>query len=223
MARLLPLAVAVAILASLGRMHRQRVAHVAARMAAGIGRDDWRAFSRLVATLVCRSAVFYGLNTFIPLYWIFGLHQSKAAGGATLAILLVAGTFGTLLAGRLGDRFPKLRVVIAANVACSLLILLTLAIGNPLLAAVSLVPLALATYLPSPLMTLLGQEYLPTRIGTAAGVTMGLSFSVGGLLMPVLGWIGDHHGLHAALLALAVAPAAAAVIALTLPEPRTTS
>jgi MFS transporter, FSR family, fosmidomycin resistance protein len=216
---LVPLSVAVAIIVGLQRIDKHRITHVAARIAAGVGRDDWSAFARLTAALVCRSALFYGLNTFLPLYWIFTLHQSKAAGGAALAILLVAGGFGTLLGGRLGDRFSKRLVVIAASAASALLLLITLGLGDPVLAAASLVPLALAVYIPSSIMTVLGQDYLPNRIGTAAGVTTGLSFSVGGLLVPVLGQIGDHAGLHAALMALVAAPVAAALLGLTLPEP----
>ena len=32
----------------------------------------------------------------------------------------------------------------------------------------------------------LGQDYLPTRIGTASGVTLGLAISMGGFAMPFL-------------------------------------
>ena len=40
-------------------------------------RDVWPAFSFLAAALLCRSMVFYGLNTFLPLFWINVLHQTK--------------------------------------------------------------------------------------------------------------------------------------------------
>jgi FSR family fosmidomycin resistance protein-like MFS transporter len=38
------------------------------------------AFLRLSAPVICRAIVFYGLNTFIPLYWIQSYGASKAAG-----------------------------------------------------------------------------------------------------------------------------------------------
>ena len=36
------------------------------------GRDDWRAFGVLSGATICRSIVFYGLNTFLALYFIAG-------------------------------------------------------------------------------------------------------------------------------------------------------
>ena len=47
--------------------------------------------------MLVRSIVFYGLNTFIPLYWIAALHQSKAAGGFALTLLLVVGGMGAAI------------------------------------------------------------------------------------------------------------------------------
>ena len=44
------------------------------------GRDAWTPFVCLATALLFRSIIFYGLNTFIPLFWIDALHQSKAAG-----------------------------------------------------------------------------------------------------------------------------------------------
>ena len=67
--------------------------------------DEWRPFFRLSAVVFCRSIIFYGLNTFIPLYWINVLHQSKAAGGTALTVLFTAGVVGTILGGRLSDHF----------------------------------------------------------------------------------------------------------------------
>src|SRR5262245_2095513 len=60
----------------------------------GAGQDRWPAFARLSAPVLARAIVFYGLNTFIPLYWIRVFVASKAAGGAALSLLLVGGVAG---------------------------------------------------------------------------------------------------------------------------------
>src|SRR5262249_41298211 len=99
------------------------------------------------------------------------------------------------------------------------LMLLFLAMPAPLPAMVVLVPLALVLYVPSSLMVVLGQEYLPGRVGTASGVTLGLAVSVGGVLTPALGYVADQAGLRTALLLLGLGPAAAAPPALRLPRP----
>ena len=42
----------------------------------------------------------------------------------------------------------------------------------------------------------MGQEYLPGRIGVASGVTIGLSIGLGGIGAPLLGLVADAHGLR---------------------------
>jgi FSR family fosmidomycin resistance protein-like MFS transporter len=63
----------------------------------------------------------------------------------------------------------------------------------------------------------LGQEYLPNRVGLASGVTLGLAVSLGGGISPVLGAIADAHGVAASLLTIAAFALAATLIAFTLP------
>jgi MFS transporter, FSR family, fosmidomycin resistance protein len=79
------------------------------------GSDHWWAFTRLTGAIICRSTIFYGLNTFLALYWMQGLHQSQAAGVMALSALLFAGLAGTLLGGQLADRYGRRRVVLLAQ------------------------------------------------------------------------------------------------------------
>ncbi|HKU81577.1 MAG TPA: hypothetical protein VJP76_05355, partial [Candidatus Tumulicola sp.] len=55
----------------------------------------------------------------------------------------------------------------------------------------------LAMGLSAGVVVVLGQEYLPQRIGIASGVTLGLSVTIGGFAAPLFGAIGDHRGLIA--------------------------
>ena len=64
----------------------------------------------------------------------------------------------------------------------------------------------------------MGQEYLPGRIGVAAGVTMGLSIGLGGLGAPILGAVADGYGLSAMMLAIAALPLIGLALALSLPR-----
>jgi FSR family fosmidomycin resistance protein-like MFS transporter len=63
----------------------------------------------------------------------------------------------------------------------------------------------------------MGQEYLPGRIGLAAGVTMGLSIGLGGVGAPLLGLLADAGGLKTTMLAVAALPVLGLALALTLP------
>ena len=66
----------------------------------------------------------------------------------------------------------------------------------------------------------MGQEYLPNRVGTASGVTLGLAVTAGGLAAPVLGAIADRWGLSAPLMIVAILPLLAVALVLTLPDSR---
>jgi MFS transporter, FSR family, fosmidomycin resistance protein len=215
----LPLLVAVALAVQLPRFAAHGVAASSPLAAAASYRvNQWGPFGRLTGVLLARSVLFYGLNTFIPLYWIGVLHQSPAGGGAALATLLVAGAGGTLLGGRLADRFRRRTVVIVAVALTAPLLLLLLVAQGALVANVVLVPLALAMYVPSSILVVLGQEYLPARVGTASGVTLGLAVSVGGLVTPAVGFVADRTDLHTAMLLLIAVPVLATALAVSLPK-----
>jgi MFS transporter, FSR family, fosmidomycin resistance protein len=77
----------------------------------------------------------------------------------------------------------------------------------------------LITNIPFAVLIKLGQDYLPTRPGTAAGVTLGLAVSAGGLFMPLLGLVADNHGPQGAFVVLATIPLLAIAASTLLREP----
>jgi MFS transporter, FSR family, fosmidomycin resistance protein len=182
------------------------------------GNDAWSPFMRLTVAIFFRSFTFYGLNTFLPLYWIHVLHQSKIAGGMALTLFLSFGVLGTLLGGRMGDRYGYRRVALIAFCFSSALLPVFVLAQNARLATLLLIPLGVAHCSAFSPMVVLGQKYLPNRIGLASGVTLGLSVSVGGVAAPVLGRIADGYGIHAALMVLAFFPLVAGCLTLTLPR-----
>ncbi len=182
------------------------------------GSNRWAAFVRLSAPVVSRAIVFYGLNTFIPLYWIRVFGSSKAAGGGALTLMLSSGVAGTLAGGWLADQFGRRVVVFVSMVALCPLLLAFVATSSATVAVALLVPIGLALYAPFSVMTVMGQEYLPGRVGTASGVTIGLAVTLGGFAAPLLGRIADLHGVRAALWTLVAVPLVGAAATLTLPR-----
>lgn len=189
------------------------------RVALPTGRDDWPAFLTLTALVITRSIFFAGFSSFIALYFIHHLGTSQASGGAALTTFLVCGALGTLLGGWLGDRFSPLlsiRAGLAAMVPAVAGVLLTGSVGWAFaLVAVS----GTASFLPFSVFVRLGQDYLPNRIGTASGVTVGLGVSVGGLMSPLVGVLADATSLRTALAVLIVLPVVALVISFFLRPP----
>lgn len=184
-------------------------------------RDQWIPFYKLTIVVFCRSIIFYGLNTFLPLYWIHIFQQSQAVSGTVLTILFTVGAVGTLFGGRLADRFGYNKIIQMGFVALLPLLLLFMFTKNITVATFLLIPMGFALFASTSPMVVLGQKYLPNRMGLASGVTLGLAVSVGGIATPLLGWFADHYGLQLAFNALAILPLLALIVAFTLPDPIT--
>lgn len=221
----LVLALPVLMVASAVSYQLPRLAAAAARSAGAGGRalvearEQWGDFTLLTVVVMLRSTTFFGLNTFIPLYWAGVLHGTKAGGGFALTTMLAAVVVGTLIGGRMADRYGR-KIVVAVSLATLVpFVLMFLRSGGVTMAAIFLVPIGLALAASTSVVVVMGQEYLPNRVGLAAGVTLGLSMTVGGLLMPLVGSIADHYGLRIAMTLLALVPALAFALSLGLHEP----
>jgi FSR family fosmidomycin resistance protein-like MFS transporter len=181
------------------------------------GEDDWKAFGILSGAMVCRSIVFYGLNTFLALYFMARWQQDAGEGNRALIVFLGISPVGTLLGGWLADRFGRTHIIRTGFVGAAVFLALFVATSERNWALALLVPLAVFIFMPSSVLVVLGQEYLPRRVGMASGVTLGLAVSVGGMSAPLLGRLGDRAGLGAVLGLLLVVLLAAAGQAFVLP------
>ncbi|MFE9633641.1 MFS transporter [Streptomyces sp. NPDC006463] len=184
--------------------------------AAALG-ENRPAFLLLSLVVIVRSVVFIGLSTFIALY-VRERGGGETAGAVALFALFAGSAGGTLLGGRLAGRWGRVttvhRAYAAAVPAVAGILFLPLPLVYPCAALA-----AAALYVPFSLQVTLGQDYLPTRMGTAGGVTLGLTVSVGGLAGPLIGAAADATSLRVALLPLAVLPVLAWALARRLPEP----
>ena len=188
------------------------------RVAPNQSHDAWGPFTILGLVIALRSFVYFGFVTFIPLYYVHVLHTSKALGSAALTAMLAGGAAGTLIGGRLADRFGR-----SAVLRGSMLLLPPLIVGflvsGPALALVFAALAGSATIATFAVTIVMGQEYLPGRIGVASGVTIGLSIGLGGVGAPLLGLLADSSGLPAVFDLIAVFPLIALGLAQLLPTP----
>lgn len=192
-----------------------------------LGNDDWAAFGKLSAFVIVRSMAYLGLVAFIPLYVVEVLHGSPAAGGLTDTAFLLSGALGTIAGGPIADRVGRKPVLLWSTGGTVVLVGTLVALtrgGGPLWLAVGmLVVTGFVLVASQASFVVLGQEYLPNRVGFASGVTLGLAVSLGGGLSPALGAIADAHGVDATLLTTAALALAGTIIGFTLPkEPRRT-
>ncbi len=216
---LLPLAATGLLLAELPHLAGLRATPSRAVAPASPASNAWGPFARLGVVVSLRSTVYFGLQAFVPVWFARHLDTSETAGNAALTVMLAAGAAGTLLGGRLGDRVGSRPVLIGSTVL--LLPLLAAFVASQAVAAALLLAaigfVAIANF---SITVVMGQEYLPSRLGLASGVTLGLAIGVGGLGAAALGLVADSAGLPAAMAAIAILPLPMLALALTLPRDR---
>jgi FSR family fosmidomycin resistance protein-like MFS transporter len=211
-----PLAAGLLLARALGRLRALEADDVAAVSG---GRDDWGAFGRLGGVIALRSGVYFGLQAFVPAYFIAELSTSKAAGNGALTLMLAMGAVGTLVGGVLVDRWGARTVLVGTQV-----LLLPLLAVLPLLGAAGATVLlglvGFVTIASFSITIVLGQAYLPNRMGLASGITLGLAIGLGGVAATALGVVADRAGLHAVLWVIALLPVPALLLSLSLPAER---
>lgn len=179
--------------------------------------EHWAPFARMVSVVTIRSFVYFALVTFVAQYYIEVLGSSAAFANAALSVMLFAGAVGTLTLGPLADRVGR-RTVLAGSMLVLSPLLYAFTLSGPVPGMVFLALVGAATVGTFGVTVVMGQEYLPGRIGVAAGVTLGLSIGIGGVGAPIFGAVADGFGLPTMMLALASLPLVGLILALSLPR-----
>ncbi len=134
----------------------------------------------------------------ISSYYVFYLMERFALPAETaqlcLFVFLAAVATGTVVGGPVGDRIGRKTVIWVSILG---ILPFTLALPYVGLAATvglsAVIGLALASAFPA--IVVYGQELMPGRVGTVAGLFFGLAFGVGGLGAAGLGVLADRMGI----------------------------
>ncbi|MFI2115346.1 MFS transporter [Streptomyces rubiginosohelvolus] len=182
------------------------------------GSDDVASFVKLSLAVVFRSIAFIGLSTFISLYVRQRLGGGTVTGTAALTVLYLGSTVGSVLGGSLASRWDRVTVARRSYLVAAAAVAGVVWVPGP--AVYLFVALTSAgLYVPFSLQVTLGQDYLPSRVGTASGITLGLTVSIGGLASPAVGALADATSLRTALAPLVLMPVLSWLFFRTLPEP----
>lgn len=182
--------------------------------------DDWRGFARLTVVVVLRSIAYFGIASLLALFAIRHFHASTTVGSAVLTVFIGSGVIGTLGGGWLADHWQRVGTLRLCYGLSAVAVLLVIAAPDVavLFSAVSF--LGIVLFAPFAVQVTLGQDFLPNRVGTASGVTLGLGVSAGGLAAPLFGVLADSYGLRTAFGAIVVFPVLAAALTVLLRDPR---
>ena len=207
--------VSALMICSFGSLSRVRRAGVErARRVSAV--DQPGAFRLLLVTTGFRSVAYYGLFTFVPL-WEVSRGHSKSYGTALLSLVLFCGAIGTLCAGPITDRVGGKVIIVSSHILSPVFVVTYVLVGGAI-GAVAVCLAGAVIVSTFSVTTVLGQEYLPTKIAMASGITVGLAMGLGGIAAVALGAIADSIDLRAALLATAAVPAFGALAAVWLPH-----
>ena len=182
-----------------------------------VGEDDPRAMFLLSLVIGLRSVAWFALLAFVPL-WVVANGGTEGEGGRELALMLVSGAVGTLVLGPVADRIGLRRTLLVTQTALPGLIVVYVAVGG-VVGTLALMLVGLSVVGTFGVTMVLGQLYLPRRVGMASGLTVGLAMGIGGIAAVVLGALADAIDLQTALYVSAAGPAFGAVVCLFLPAP----
>ena len=194
---ILPALIAVALAFELPHL-RARSAAAAQAVADGAADrsdDDWDAFTRLTVVVSIRSIIYFGLQSFAAVWLI---HEYAASEGERQRRARRHARRGRdrdadrRAAGR-PDRPPARagRLDRRPDPAAAGLRVRARRAASP---ALFLAGVGFVTVMSFSVSVVMGQEYLPSRLGIASGVTLGLAIGMGGIAAALLGVLADHYG-----------------------------
>lgn len=166
--------------------------------------DLWARFGWLLLVVCLWSTTFIGTRSFLALYLAQRFHADDTAGTIALTIYTFAATFGTLTGGFLADRIGRRAVIVAGYFSATIMTGAIVMAPNYGVAVTFAAIAGFVLFLPFALHVTLAHAYLPRHLGTASGLALGLSTTVGGLLSPILGLIADASSIQTVFIILAI-------------------
>ena len=193
--------VGMALLFGVGRWY---ASHGMARMRAQTPRQREQTLSRprvaaalaiLVALMLSKFVYSASITSYYTFYLIERFGLSARSAQLYLFVYLAAVAVGTLVGGALGDRFGR-KFVIWFSILGVLPFTLALPYANLFWTGVLSLPIGLILASAFPAIVVYGQELVPFRVGTVAGLFFGLAFGLGGIGAALLGQLADVAGVQ---------------------------
>jgi FSR family fosmidomycin resistance protein-like MFS transporter len=179
--------------------------HAERTAAAPAARDAWGPFAWLMVIVSFWSIAYVGTTSFVALYSIQEFGVATTTASVALTVFPAAGAVGTLTGGVLADKYGRRTIMRIGYLLAALGAAAIVGAPNVVVVIIAAGVLGWALFLPFALHVTLSHAYLPRHIGTASGITLGLSTTLGGLFTPVLGAVADHTSVSAVFVIIAAA------------------
>ncbi|RIX50272.1 MFS transporter [Paenibacillus nanensis] len=155
----------------------------------------WSVISLLIVLLFSKFVYLSSMTGYYSFYFLERYHLQVENAQLPLFALQFAGMIGTLLGGRLADRYGR-KQMIWFSILGTAPFAIWLPFSSP--AGSVFLCIAIGAILMSsfPVIIVYAQEMLPGKVGTIAGLFFGLSFGMAGLGSVVLGWLMDVYSVE---------------------------
>ena len=148
----------------------------------------------LLALLFSKFFYLASMSSYYIFYLIDKFQLSVQSAQMHLFVFFGAVAVGTIAGGSLGDRFGR-KVVIWVSILGVLPFTLALPYANLFWTGLLTLPIGIILASAFPAIVVYGQELLPARVGTVAGLAFGFAFGMGGIGAAVLGHLADMTSL----------------------------
>jgi FSR family fosmidomycin resistance protein-like MFS transporter len=167
-----------------------------------------------MALIMSRSTLSYAMLALLP--FLFKQRGVPATyGAAALTVMLFAGGIGGLIGGFLSDRFGRRVVLFVSFLVAAPLFLAAIYSGG--LASMTFLALGGAALFGSAsLLTVEAQALMPAHAAVAAGMMLGVSMGVGGLLVGPTSALAQTYGIVPVLTAVSLLPLPGSLMTLSL-------
>jgi len=152
----------------------------------------------LTGFMIFNAFVTASLSIFLPVYMVT-TGKSLWIGGASLAVLELAGTVGIFLGGSLSDRFGR-RVILLVAIPFSSILLIAFVYSPEWLLLPIIVALGISVFAVAPVKLAIVQDHSKDYRGTANGFYTGISFLVSAGTTVLVGWLADCVGVKNAFI-----------------------
>lgn len=180
-------------------------------------RKNLGALARLMGLIMSRATVLHSMLALVPF-----LYRARGApvteGAAAITAMVLSGALGGMVGGYLSDRYGRRLVLLVSFVLATPLFLAAIHSSGP----ATMVFLALgggALFGSSSLVTVEAQSLLPTHASVAAGMMLGVSMGIGGLLVGPVSAMAQTFGIIPVLTAVSLLPLPGSMLTLSLARP----
>jgi FSR family fosmidomycin resistance protein-like MFS transporter len=164
------------------------------------------ALAVLVSLIFSKFIYTASITSYYTFYLMDRFGVSVSGAQLYLFLFLAAVAVGTAAGGHLGDRFGR-KLVIWVSILGVLPFSLALPHANLYWTAVLSVPIGLIIASAFPAIVVYGQELIPMKVGTVAGLFFGLAFGLGGIGAALIGQLADAAGIQHAFKVCSFLPA----------------